>query len=379
MLPAIAQVAAGLPPPGTPYNMSALIDVFLHIVMHYQEGWGGGNWTGQRGLRYFEIFNEPDSSCSWHPRAGCGQFWNRSATDFYDLFDGIARALKRYDPTLLVGGPGAALADEGGPASPWPNKEPNPFSFGLIDAIATRQTPIDFISWHFYTDNTELLTTIARAMRQKLDSVGLYAVEQHVTEWFTGMLNPGENTVGDAAAVAGILTKMVEANISLSTLYPDCDGGQGRTQNTGWGLFDQESHPGTATWRPLTHAFAAFGELAQTSPMLVPVTVGGPREAAYTALAGRGPRGQLRFLVSSQVSSADAANVTVTGLPMNTTWQWSVLRIDAAHALQPGTVAGGVQTVGNGSLEVVFSLVAPAVALLRVDPVFRENFGLRLT
>ena len=122
----------------------------LHIVMHYQEGWGGGNFTGH-GLRFFEIFNEPDSSCSWHPIAGCGQaiirmllilswkcgknthctlflclktqqnllwqFWNRTASDFYDLFDGIARAVKGYDPTLIVGGPGAALADEG-PGTP---------------------------------------------------------------------------------------------------------------------------------------------------------------------------------------------------------------------------------------------------------------------
>ena len=152
-------VGAGLPPPGVPYNKTALIDVMLHIVMHYSEGWGGGNFTGH-GVRYFEIFNEPDSSCSWHPRAGCGQFWNRSASDFYDLFDGIARAVKQYDPTLRVGGPGAALADEGGPGSPWPAKEPNPFSFGLIDALAMRKTPVDFFSWHFYTSNTELLTTI---------------------------------------------------------------------------------------------------------------------------------------------------------------------------------------------------------------------------
>ena len=76
-------------------------------------------------------------------------------------------------------------------------------------AIAARRTPVDFFSWHFYTDNTglpqppsshcrppcrshhpltaaapavpppshrltELLTTIAGAMRKKLDSVGLH-------------------------------------------------------------------------------------------------------------------------------------------------------------------------------------------------------------
>ena len=361
-------VGAGLPPPGKPYNMTALVDVFLHIVMHYQEGWGGGNWTGQHGLRYFEIFNEPDSSCSWHAHPGCGQFWNRTADDFYDLFDGIARAVKQYDPTLIVGGPGAALADEGGPNSPWPAPVPNPFSFGLIDALATRKTPIDFFSWHFYTDNAALLSTIAEAMRGKLDSVGLHGVDQHVTEWFTGMLNPSENGVGDAAAVASILTRMIWANISLATLYPDCDGGQGQTHDTGWGLFDQESRPGKVTWRPLTHAFAAFGELAQTAVTLLPVTVVGSHEATYTALAGRGAAGQIRGLISSQVSTATVANVSITGLSQGT-WRWSVSSIDAMHVTEPAIVAGGVETIQGGTLTVVFSLVAPAVALLRVDQV----------
>ena len=357
---------AGLPPPGTPYNMTALIDVMLHIVMHYQEGWGGGNFTGH-GLRYFEIFNEPDSSCSWHPGPGCGQFWNRSAADFYDLFDGIARAVKRYDPHLIVGGPGAALADEG-PGTPWYNPYPNPFSFGLIDAIATRKTPVDFFSWHFYTDNAALLTTISGDMRKKLDSVGLHSVQQHVTEWFTGMLNPSENTPNDAAAVAGILTRMVYDNISLSTIFPDCDGGEGHTGNTGWGLFDQESHPGSATWRPLTHAFAAFGELVQTTPNLLSVMVGetGDATEAYTVLAGRSGGTAVKVLISSQVSNYTAVNLSVTGVAKNSSWRWSVSTVDAVH-LQPATVAGGVGQAVAGALTISFPLVAPAVALLRLD------------
>jgi hypothetical protein len=364
---------AGLPPPGTEYNMTALIDVMLHIVMHYSEGWGGGNFS-THGVRYFEIFNEPDSSCSWHPRPGCGQFWNRTAGDFYDLFDGIARAVKGYDPTLKVGGPGAALPDEG-PSSPWPNKEPNPFSFGLIDAIATRKTPVDFFSWHFYTANSELLTTIASAMQRKLDSVGLHHVEQHVTEWFTGMLNPSENTVGDAASVAGILTKMARANISLATMYPDCDGGQGKTGNTGWGLFDQESHLGAVTWRPLTHAYAAFGEVAQITPMLLPVTVGGPDETAtYTVLAGRnnpefsGDQQRVRILISSQVSNDTSVALTVGGLSKSS-WRWDVSVMNQANPMPPVPLAGGVQTVVDGDMAIDFVLVAPAVALLRMDMV----------
>ena len=115
--------------------------------------------------------------------------------------------------------------------------------------------------------------------------------------------------------MAGILTKMVNENISLSTIFPDCDGGQGHTGNTGWGLFDQESHPGNVTWRPLTHAYAAFGELVQTTPNLLSVTVGPTRgavEPAYTVLAGRsgGSGAAVKVLISSQVSNSTAIIVT---------------------------------------------------------------------
>lgn len=77
----------------------------------------------------------------------------------------------------------------------------------------------------------------------------------------------GEHPVsclGDVDMTSNIrFPEQVWANISLSTIYPDCDGGQGQTGKTGWGLFDMESVPGAVTWRPLTYAFAAFGELAQ--------------------------------------------------------------------------------------------------------------------
>ena len=73
----------------------------------------------------------------------------------------------------------------------------------------------------------------------------------------------GASTQSPVSQTLTCLLEQVWANISLSTIYPDCDGGQGQTGKTGWGLFDMESVPGAVTWRPLTYAFAAFGELAQ--------------------------------------------------------------------------------------------------------------------
>ena len=44
-----------------------------------------------------------------------------------------------------------------------------------------------------------------------------------------------------------------------------------KTGGKGWGLFDSESVPGQALWRPLTHTFAQFGELVQTTPLRLAV------------------------------------------------------------------------------------------------------------
>jgi hypothetical protein len=55
------QLGGGLPPAGVPYNRTALVDVLLHTVRHYREGWGGGrNFSGTSNFKYVELV----SGCS---------------------------------------------------------------------------------------------------------------------------------------------------------------------------------------------------------------------------------------------------------------------------------------------------------------------------
>ena len=244
------QGGGGLPPAGVPYNRTALVDVLLHTVMHLNDGWGGG-FTG-KAVRHFEIWNEPDSSCAFHNISGCGRFWNRTAADFYALVDEAARVIKTYDPTLSVGTCGAAnLA--------WPAH--NPYGLALIAELGGRGTPLDFFSWHGYIDQPSWYAARAAEVRSALDAAFPGRnVAQHVTEFFPCVLYKEQDTAYGAAAFASTLTTFVHSGVRLATLYPLCAGGEGRTGGKGWGLFDQESVPGVATWRRLTHAFAAFGE-----------------------------------------------------------------------------------------------------------------------
>lgn len=113
-----------------PYNRTALVDVLLHTVMHFRDGWGGGRNFSQGGhapVRYLEIWNEPDSAVSGSPR---GRFWNRSAADFYALVEDTVVALKQYEPKLIVGTDGCALVTAPDDA---------PYSWGLIEYLAARR------------------------------------------------------------------------------------------------------------------------------------------------------------------------------------------------------------------------------------------------
>jgi hypothetical protein len=371
------QLAGGLPAAGAPYNRSALVDVLLHTVMHFNDGWGaaagGANFTAG-AVRFVELWNEPDTTCAFDLVAapGCGRFWNRSAADFYDLVDDAARALKRYDPTLRVGACGVAVYNQGeGAAAPLGD---NPFAFPLIAELGRRGTPLDFFSWHGYVDRPQWYADAAGRLRAALDAAWpARTVASHVTEFFPCVLCSEQDTATGAASLAASLTKMVQSGVAVATMYPLCDNNGNRTTR-GWGLFDEVSVPGAATWRPLTHAVALFGELAQTAPALLPATASLPEEAPFfTVLAGRGAGaaggGVLKALVAAQKSSCDIVDFAVSGLDCGgAAWQWSVVVVNGTHTT-PTAVAGGVAQPVDGALTMRFPLAAPAVALLRLRKV----------
>jgi hypothetical protein len=167
-------------------------------------------------------------------------------------------------------------------------------------------------------------------------------------------------------------------------MYPACDWGEGKTGSTGWGLFDQESVPGVASWRPMTRSFAAFGEIAQTAPMLLPATAAPADQAAFTVLAGRSLNQQhftpavVRVLVGAQAKGATAGFSTVAlaveGLAPAKAATWSYTVSSLTASAEWGVVAQGVASVPvGGAASVSFPMVAPAVAFVRMEQVGGER------
>ena len=218
-------------------------------------------------------------------------------------------------------------------------------------------------------------------MGARLDGAfGAGVVSQHVTEWFPCMpYNCGgiqDDAIG-ATAVASTLIRMHEAGVALSTMYPACALGESETTGVGWGLFNQDSDPGSALWRKLTFAFSYWGAMAQRAPWFLPAAAASVPDTDdssedFAVLAGRDAEDpssarEVQVLVSSQQSSTGSAQVTVSGFPAADAaalWDYAVTVIDATRTNET-LATGTAEMTSAGALEFPpFDLQPPAVALL---------------
>jgi xylan 1,4-beta-xylosidase len=197
-------------PPG---DFDRYASVVEHIVRHYNGGWDHGYHDR---LRYWEIWNEPDLG---------KLFWGGTPQQYYALYAKLARAVKRADPTALVGGPALAKPNDA-----------TAYSDGFLEFVRAEHLPLDFYSWHWYaTDSDDPLdfVRIADAVRARLDRFGFQRTLSVLDEWNYGLVYPLPTDLERAAFVATALIYMQHAPIDLAALYraDNLFGGNGATPN----------------------------------------------------------------------------------------------------------------------------------------------------
>ena len=188
-------IGAPADPPADPERYARIV---RHIVMHYNGGWDAGF---HYGIRYWEIWNEPDFKF----------FWNGSAQQFYALYAAASRAIRAADPAARVGGPTIS-----GPL------EVGAYREGFLDYVRSRHLPLDFFSWHFYTldsDDPYAFATIAREVRKVLDGHGFRKVPSFLDEWNADLFDRDMSVASRASFVANALIDMARAPIDLQVFY----------------------------------------------------------------------------------------------------------------------------------------------------------------
>ena len=247
--------------PAPPKNFDQYAAIVRHIVLHYNRGWDNGF---HYGIRYWEIWNEPDLG---------KLFWSGTPEHYFALYTKLAHAIKEADPQALVGGPAIAK----------PNDHTE-YRDGFMRALKANHAPFDFYAWHWYaTDSNDPrdFVRIAQDLRTRLDNLGLQHTQSFLTEWNYGLSDPPPSPLVRASFVTSALIYMLDAPIDAATLY--------RADN----VFGADGNTPDKTGQ----ALIALGQLTGT-PVRLQVT--GADMDGFAVVAGRSLDGKVvRVLISN--------------------------------------------------------------------------------
>ncbi len=151
-----------------PTDFDKVAESFAGTIRHYNKGWADGfNW----GIQYWEIWNEPDG----HNNMWCEP--NESENNdparrkkFVRFFTTVLKRLKGEFPEIKVGGPALCSMRED-------------YFTDLLTACKEAGVAPDFISWHYYGDNPDVMITSADKARELCDSLGFNQCELILNEW----------------------------------------------------------------------------------------------------------------------------------------------------------------------------------------------------
>ena len=130
-----------------------------HIIRHYNEGWADGHhWS----IEHWEIWNESDAEST--------KTWAGTQRQFIEFYTVAAKHLKSCFPSLKIGGCGFT----GG----------RPDNVELfLDGISENGAPLDFLSFHTYSNTPDKALALWNRFRKKLNAVGYPDAETMLTEW----------------------------------------------------------------------------------------------------------------------------------------------------------------------------------------------------
>lgn len=133
-----------------------------HIIRHYNEGWADGF---HHNIVYWEIWNEPDGAPNW----------TGTPEEFYELYIIAAKHLKKRFPHLKIGGPAVAslLEDDG----KWTK------NFLTHLTANGDRVPLDFLSWHIYSEDPRSISRMENTAREFLAAAGYTKTESILNEY----------------------------------------------------------------------------------------------------------------------------------------------------------------------------------------------------
>ncbi len=137
-----------------------------HIIRHMNEGWADGH---NLGIEYWEIWNEPD--LNWDsPDPVMKKCWGGTKEQFFEMYGIAAKHLKKCFPNLKIGGPAVSY-----PMTDWTRE--------FLGYVSEQSAPLDFFSWHLYSQTPDFVISIEKQVRELLNEFGFEKSESILNEW----------------------------------------------------------------------------------------------------------------------------------------------------------------------------------------------------
>jgi len=278
-----------------PKDFKKWTNICLHIIRHYNEGWANGMHAG---IRYWEIWNEPDDCRCFAPDPS--HMWNGTTEEFIELYKASATAIKAEFPDLMVGGAGFWKIN------PTYGAGDNQFIDKFLAACKKNRIPLDFFSWHSYGSpgnpfgmNEEPFTA-----RRLLDSYGFTKTELHLNEWHyvekwdpRFMHDGGLSTIQCAVHAAAVITAWEDSPLDMANYYTIGRGG---------------SFSAWYPWGEKNRIYYAFLALAAMNHHADRLAVMGTSDKLYV-LAGKNGHDKAAFLISDFYAETDEITLNTDG------------------------------------------------------------------
>lgn len=251
-----------------PKDMQKWARVCEHIVRHYNEGWAGGF---EFGIEYWEIWNEPDNGfqepdfLSDNPYRDVNQMWVGTTEQYYELYAVTSKHLKQcFGDTIKIGGYASSglYAIFNDPEKYGIDKKYHKFYrarfdyfleffYGFLEYIKKENAPIDFFSWHSYSD-VDRTVIMGQFVIDTLEKYGYGDIEVHLNEWNNAHSREG---LGTSYACAHAVAMMIAMHATKTAMLNFYDA------RIGVSVYGGMFNP--LTYEPfcLYYGYKAFGEL----------------------------------------------------------------------------------------------------------------------
>ena len=305
--------------------------ICLGIVRHYNDEWANGF---RHDIRYWEIWNEPENRPA---------MWTGTDEDYFRIYAAAAKAIKGHFPEVSVGGPAVGFAGDFNAD----RLAPSPFVRGFLDRCRNDRVPLDFFSWHTYTNDPGEFVQRGRAIRRMLDESGFEQTENHLNEWnylpdndWSPMLAKQpqlrqawfDRIRGNegAAFTAASLIRFQDAPLDAANYYS--------ADIHGFGMFSEHGLP-----HKNYKSFKLFTQMLQTTERL---SVSGKRPDAVAILAGINPdRTQCTVFVSNHSQESYDFTVNLASWPQDKRMEWQISSLEPNAKVTPESVTGDSLTL----------------------------------